>query len=272
MQTFNVNGAALAGEEHGAGELLILVHGAVGDYRSWEKVVPALATRYRVITYSRRGHYPNPPLLQDEPYTADGHTADLLALVVACGGGPVRLLGHSYGAAVCAGLATQRPDLVRSLVLAEPALFALVLNHPRGAVALEQTAALTQPVIPLLRQGKHELALRAFLLSVLGETAGPRLSERVLQVMLDNVHTIEPMLGGMRAGQLFTAQEAALVRAPMLLVEGAQTGVLFQTVNEVLAGILPQTQRAVVPNVGHALHLEDPVAFTQLALDFFARH
>ncbi len=272
MQTFNVNGAALAGEEHGAGELLILVHGAVGDFRSWENVVGALAARYRVITYSRRWHHPNIVPLGGEAYTAEGHTADLLALVAACGGGPVRLLGHSYGAAICAGLAAQRPDLVRSLVLGEPALFALVLNHPHGAAALEQTANLTQPVIPLLRQGQRERALRAFLRSVLGAADQARLSERVLQVMLDNVPTLEPMLGGMRAGRLFTAQEAALVRAPTLLVEGGQTGVLFQTVNEVLAAVLPHAHRAVVPNVGHALHLEDPAAFSQIALEFFAQH
>ena len=115
LNTFNVNGANLAGEEHGAGELLILVHGAVGDFRSWESVVAAFATRYRVITYSRRWHYPNPATVAGGDYTVAGHTEDLIALVAASGGGPVRLVGHSYGAAICAGLASVRPELVLRL-------------------------------------------------------------------------------------------------------------------------------------------------------------
>lgn len=272
VKTFNVNGTVLAGEEHGAGEILVLVHGAVGDSRSWENVVPAFAARYRVITYSRRGHHPNPPPANGEPYTPDGHTADLIALVAALGGGPIRLLGHSYGAALCAGLAVTRPDLVRSVVLAEPSLFSLVLNHPVGAAALEQTAALTEPVVPLLRRGEPERALRAFLCSVLGEEGCGRLSERVLQVMFDNVHTLEPMLNGMRAGRPFTAQAAALIRTPALLVEGELTTTLFRTTGDAFANAAPAAQRVVIPKVGHALHLEDPGAFSQVALEFFARH
>jgi len=272
MQTFNVNGAALAGEERGAGELLILVHGAVGDFRSWENVVAAFATHYRVITYSRRGHHPNPPPANAEPYTSEGHTADLMALIAACGDGPVRLLGHSYGASLCAGLAVERPELVRCLVLAEPSLFSLVLSHPVGAAALEQTAALTEPVVPLLRKGERERALRAFLNSVLGEEGCARLSDRVLEVMLDNVSTLEPMLNGMRAGPLFTAQEAALIRAPTLLVEGELTTALFRTTLETLANTVPEARRVVLPKVGHGLHLEDPDAFSRVALEFFERH
>jgi pimeloyl-ACP methyl ester carboxylesterase len=196
----------------------------------------------------------------------------LIALVAASGGGPVRLVGHSYGAAICAGLASVRPDLVRALVLAEPSLFTLVLKQARGRAALAQTVTLTQPVIPLLRAGQRERALRAFLISVLGEEDRARLSERVLQVMLDNVSTLEPMLNGMRAGRPFKLPEAMHIRAPTLLVEGEETTTLFQTVMDILAAAMPQAQRVVVPNVGHGLHLEDPAAFAQLALDFFARH
>ena len=272
MKTFNINGATLAGAEHGTGELLILVHGAVGDFRSWEDVVVPLAARYRVITYSRRGHYPNPAPANGEPYTADGHTADLMALVATCGNGPVRLLGHSYGAALCAGLAAARPELVRCLVLAEPSLFSLVLNHPVGAPALNQTAALTVPVVPLLRQGERERALRAFLVSVLGAEGTARLSDRVLKVMLDNVLTLEPMLAGMREGHLFTVQDAALIHAPTLLLEGTRTTTLFRTTMEVLASAVPKARRAVLPEAGHALHLENPDGFSRLTLEFLAQH
>ena len=271
MQTFKVNGAALAGEEHGMGEPLILVHGAVGDFRTWETVVATLATHCRTITYSRRWHYPNPVPAHGEAYTPDGHAADLEALIAACGGGPVRLLGHSYGAAICAGLAAARPELVRSLVLAEPSLFGMALTNPIGAVAMAQTAAATMHVVPLLRNGERERGLREFLNSVIGKEGYARLSDRVLQVMSDNVSTLEPMLNGMRAGLSFTGKQAARIQAPTLLVEGEHTTTLFRTTMKALAQTVPKAERAVIPKVGHGLHLEDPVAFCRVALEFLTR-
>src|SRR5688572_9595029 len=54
-----VNGVELHFVEEGAGEPLILLHGGQGDYRSWKEQVPEFARKYRVISYSRRFHYPN---------------------------------------------------------------------------------------------------------------------------------------------------------------------------------------------------------------------
>ena len=39
--------------EKGSGELVILVHGALGDYRTWSQQEAALAQQYHVISYSR---------------------------------------------------------------------------------------------------------------------------------------------------------------------------------------------------------------------------
>ncbi|MEK7706564.1 MAG: alpha/beta hydrolase, partial [Verrucomicrobiota bacterium] len=91
-------------------------------------------------------------------------------------------------------------------------------------------------------------------------------------VMFDNVHTLEPMLNGMSAGNSFSAKLAARIHAPTLLVEGELTTKLFQLTIKELAGAIPSAERAVVPGVGHGLHLENPDAFSRIALEFFARH
>jgi pimeloyl-ACP methyl ester carboxylesterase len=156
MQTFNVNGTTLTGLERGQGELLILVHGAVGDWRSWEGVLDALAQGYRVVTYSRRWHHPNPPHTNNATYTTETHAQDLVALIAACGGGPVRLLGHSYGAGVCAAVAAEQPALVRCQMLAEPSLFGMAMTSPIGAVALAHTAAARMHIVQLLELGLPE--------------------------------------------------------------------------------------------------------------------
>lgn len=272
MQTFHANDTTFFGEERGRGDLLILVHGAVGDYRTWEGIVPDLAASYRVVTYSRRWHHPNPPPVNGAPYTQSGQAADLAALIRSLGGGPVRLLAHSYGAAVCAELAKEQPALVRCLVLAEPSLFGMALTDPAGAMAMAQTAASTMHVVPLLRQGQREKALQEFLYSVIGREGYDRLSERVKAVMMDNVHTLEPMLNGMSAGLAFNGQHAAQIQAPTLLVEGEHTTPLFRATVRALAGVIPRAERFVMPRVSHGLHLEEPTAFSRVALEFLAKH
>ena len=272
MDTFNVNGTALSGLERGQGELVILVHGAVGDWRSWEGILDDLAQHYRVITYSRRWHHPNPAPVNGETYTADLHAADLRSLIMKCGRGSVRLLGHSYGAGVCAAVAAERPDLVRSQVLAEPSLFGMAMTNPIGAVAMAQTAASTMHVVPLLKKGQPETALREFLLSIIGKDDYARLSPRVMGVMAENVHTLEPMLNGLSSALSFTSKHAARVNSPTLLLEGEYTTTLFRTTMKALANSMPRAERLVLPGVGHGLHLENPTAFSQVALDFFAKH
>lgn len=272
MKTFDVNGAQLAFEEGGAGEPLILVHGAVGDYRSWENVVAVFASHYRVITYSRHWHYPETLVNNGVSYTVECHAADLIEIIKKSSKTPVRLLGHSYGASVCAVVAAQRPDLVRGLVLAEPSLFSLLMTSPMGAIALAQTAGALIHITPLVRKGQPQHALTEFLKVVIGSEGLERIPERARAVMFDNVHTLEPMLNGMTAGNSFSAMTAGSIAAPALIVEGELTTKLFQLTMKALAEAIPNAERAVLSGVGHGLHLENPEKFGRVALDFFVRH
>ena len=58
-QRLVVGGVELHYIEQGQGEPLIMLHGGQGDYRAWSQHIEALSPRYRVISYSRRHHYPN---------------------------------------------------------------------------------------------------------------------------------------------------------------------------------------------------------------------
>ncbi|MEO5936013.1 MAG: alpha/beta fold hydrolase, partial [Terriglobales bacterium] len=121
MSEASVNNTRLAFMEQGKGTPVVLVHGAMGDYRSWQQQIPALAKSYRVIAYSRRYHFPNPSTGKEEDYTYEANIKDLTDFLAALNVGPVHLVAHGYGAAVAAMLAERRPELVRSLTLSEPA-------------------------------------------------------------------------------------------------------------------------------------------------------
>ncbi|HKZ79231.1 MAG TPA: alpha/beta fold hydrolase [Pyrinomonadaceae bacterium] len=75
------------------------MHGALGDYRTWNQQAATLAQQYHVISYTRRYHQPNSSTNGADDYTYRRHVDDLISLIHAFGLGPAHLVGHSYGAA-----------------------------------------------------------------------------------------------------------------------------------------------------------------------------
>src|SRR5687767_9121117 len=123
MPYVNVNDVRLFYEETGAGEPLVLVHGSWSDHHNFDAVVVGLARSFRVVTYDRRGHSlsERPP----RPATRREQEDELALLIEALDLAPAHVVGTSFGAAIALGLATRRPELVRTLTAHEPALPAL---------------------------------------------------------------------------------------------------------------------------------------------------
>ncbi len=266
MNTLRINGTELACAERGEGETLILVHGAVGDLRSWENVATKLATRFHVVSYSRRWHYPSFQPVSAGSYTVETHTADLLAVLKHFG--PAHVVGHSYGAAIGTVAVLQAPELVKTLTLAEPALFSLLQGSEHGRRAAEVAGLATSRVPALLQQGKRDRALTEFLDVILGPSGAERISTLGLSIMRDNLHTLAPMLEKVNAESPFTTQHAAQISMPTLLLDGAQTPAIFRITANELNQAIPDVQRITLPEVSHGLHLENPDSFTHAVLPF----
>jgi len=116
----NVNGVEIHYIEKGTGEPLILLHGGLFDYRSWEPQFEEFAKKYRVISYSRRYSYPNENTVDARYRPAITDAMDLKGLVLKLGLKKVHLVGLSYGAFVGLVFAVDNAKMVASMVLAEP--------------------------------------------------------------------------------------------------------------------------------------------------------
>ena len=145
MKLIDVDGIKMNYQEKGNGQMLIMVHGIPTDYRAWGEQVEALSPRYRTIAYSRRCAFPN----QNKDFansTVENNAKDLEGLITQLGGGPVHLIGHSYGGAVAAYCALKKPALVSSLVLIEPYLLTMLLKNP-DSKAQGLSLLLRKPVV-----------------------------------------------------------------------------------------------------------------------------
>jgi pimeloyl-ACP methyl ester carboxylesterase len=268
-----VNGVELAYVEQGAGDALVFVHGALSDYRSWLEMGAPFAARYRTITYSRRAHFPN---AWPAGYTASDpevHAADLAALVEALGLGPAHLFGHSIGGVTTLVLAARRPELVRTLVLGEPALFGWLGATAEGrALRAAFAAAVEEPARRAFERGDPEAGVRAFIDGVFGDGAFAAAPPEVRAVTLDNAPEMRVELAT-PPETLFsslTREDVGRLRAPTLLLAGELSPPIYRFIGDELARARPDAERVTLPGVSHDLY--NPAAFQGALLDFFARH
>lgn len=112
-------------EEWGSGTPVVLVHGSLATGpMEWEAQRWVADDRYRLLVPTRRAYVGAD---QGEDFVIDG--SDVAQLLDR----PAHLVGHSYGALGAIMAAVERPDSVRSLVLAEPPLFDVANEHPAVA-------------------------------------------------------------------------------------------------------------------------------------------
>ncbi|WGR62811.1 alpha/beta fold hydrolase (plasmid) [Paracoccus ferrooxidans] len=109
------DGASVRLIEAGRGDPLLLIHGLGMRAEAWEPQMAALSAHHHVIAVDMPGHGASSLL------PAAARLPDFVAwaarLVEALDLGSVNLAGHSIGALVAAGLAVERPNLVRRLAL-----------------------------------------------------------------------------------------------------------------------------------------------------------
>ena len=98
--------------------LVILVHGALDQKRSWDWMARALAERYHVVAYDLRGHGQS-DWVSDGDYGVMDHVFDLASLVEHLGRTQFRLLGHSLGGNIVLRYAGLFPGRIEKLAAIE---------------------------------------------------------------------------------------------------------------------------------------------------------
>jgi pimeloyl-ACP methyl ester carboxylesterase len=287
LTKIQVNGVELHYIEQGSGEPLILLHGGQGDYRSWEPQMKALSPQFRVISYSRRYHYPNNNALTPKYHSAYTEADDLAALIRKLGLGRVHLVGTSIGAFTALVLAVKHPEMVRSLVLAEPPVHQWVRNSRNGAAAYKEfMTTIWQPAtvaFTTLRaygtmtttemETKENARMRAMSILVDGFAGAgtfAHLPPEARAAVMQNARFFEAATSSADPFPNLSKAKVRQLRIPVLIITGENTIKLHKLVNNELARLLPNAQQAIIPNAGHGSPRENPQAFNEAVLRFFA--
>jgi pimeloyl-ACP methyl ester carboxylesterase len=112
-----VNGLQMYYEIHGAGQPLVLLHGAFSAIgTSFEALLPGLAKGRQVIAFELQAHGRTADI--DRPMTIEQLADDVAAALGYLGINRADIFGYSLGAAVAMHIAIRHPEVVRKLVLA----------------------------------------------------------------------------------------------------------------------------------------------------------
>ena len=271
-----LNHTTLTYIDQGRGAPVVLVHGSgPTDLRTWERQIEPFAAYFRVIAYSRRCHYPNPPAGDHaDSASTRTHARDLAALITALQLGRVHLIGFSFGADIVLRLATDRPDLVRTLVITEPPLRSWLAALPGGIDFLAQRAAAILPAKRAVQQGDLEHGARLFIDGMMGNGVFDQLPLSARQRIMDNARLIgaEPTEIDAMGSEDITCSEAATIQAPTLLLTGDASPPMFLLVSRELARFLPHVEHVQIRGASHLLHVMQPQAYNAVVLEFLARH
>jgi pimeloyl-ACP methyl ester carboxylesterase len=265
----SANGLSFAYVQKGSGPPIVLVHGSVSDYREWSSQMASFARHYRVIAYSRRYHWPNLPPDMAADASLERQADDLEAIIKAMGIAPAHIVGHSYGGAVAINLALRHPELVRTLVLAEPAASGVLGNTPENEDVAKESQAVRAEMREAFASGDAQRIVRTYAARVApGEFEKAALEVR--QMLLVNVPAFQLDHNSRRPA--FTCDDARRIAVPVLVLSGDRSAVGLQRIAEAAARCINGASFVRIPQATHWMQHDQAKAFNDAALAFLARN
>ncbi len=244
------------------GPTVLLLHGITGSTETWNWLVPHLATDYRVLRLDFRGHGQSGRA--EGSYHFPSYVSDAIAVCEQVAAGPCVVIGHSLGGGSAAAMAQQRPDLVRGLVLEDPAL---VGPREPGSEApaggLLAAFQMLRQMVPMIQQsGMTAEALSGTLAGAPGTSGAPMgesmqpdalvaMASALLQL---DVTVLDPVLDGSMT-TAFVPTHAVAVPGLVLAGDSSQPDTIVRAGEiALLAQHSPHIDVRVVAGAGHLIH------------------
>lgn len=252
-------------EAHGPvdGPPLLLASGLGGSAHYWAPNLPALAERFRVVTYDQRGTGRSDRAFPETVTVAD-FADDILTVMDAAGLEGTSLIGHALGAVAGLALALKAPERLDRLVLvngwASPdAHFArcfdvrLALLRDSGARAYVHA----QPIFlyPADWSSAHAALLDA--------------EEDAHVAAFPAATTVEARIAALRAFDI--GDVIGDIAHPTLVLSAADDALVPPGCSDPLVKGLPGATGRRMNWGGHACNVTDPETFNALVLDFLEK-
>jgi pimeloyl-ACP methyl ester carboxylesterase len=262
------DGVNLYYEEVGTGLPIVFVHEFAGDHRSYEPQMRHFARRYRCVAFNARGYPPSDVPATPASYSQDRARDDILAILDGLGLAQAHIVGISMGGFATLHFGLKYPGRARSLVVAgcgygaDPARRAQFQEEAEASARRFETLDLLEAArlyalgpTRVQYQNKDPRGWEEFRVMLAEHSAlGSALTLRGVQKLRPSLYDL---ISAMRQ-----------MTVPALIISGDEDDPCLEA-SLMMKRTIPSAALAVLPRTGHALNLEEPVAFNTCLSDFF---
>jgi pimeloyl-ACP methyl ester carboxylesterase len=256
----DVSGSKIYYEERGIGPAIVLLHDGLLDSRSWDEVWQALAPKYHVIRYDRRGYGRSEPVS-----TSFSPTGDLQKLLTHLNVPHAIIVGSSSGGALAIDFAIVHPEMVEGLFLIAPVLHGMEFSAEFGERANRNNTPMEHGDV---KAWAANWSQDRFLIAGTNGKARRRIFEQLLAnaEKLKNYDAgLEEKLSPPASKRLSEIKEPSLI-----LVGDGDIKDVAEHCAAINAGIRT-SERVLVKGAGHLVQLEKPNEVVKHLNDFVAR-
>lgn len=242
---------------------IVFIHGTGANADIWGDLLGRLATHHRVIAYDRRGFSRSHSDALPDWQT---HYTDAIGLIQRLEAHPAVIVGWSSGGPMALEVTRRHPELVRSLVLLEP--------------AMPLWATLAPSVLSMLVRGKAIQITRGdgaaaewfyqWATAYRGGGNGfDRMEPEMRQAEIDNAKASMNEIQGSRRGAGHLGAKTLLgIRAPALCVLGEESAHgWYRRSTTFVARNLPNGQFRSIAGAAHAAFRDQPAAFASIVVE-----
>lgn len=252
MPYVHVNAARIYYEQHGAGDDLVLLHGAGGNHLSWWQQTPVFAEHFRCTLVDARGWGLSRGDMSVGRWTLG---PDLVSVLHRLGIERAHVVAHSMGGRAVAGLTRLAPHVIRSLVLS---------GTNAGA-----TNDRIREIQDELREERGDGGLREHALSPGFEAANPALGILYRQINTLNPPRPRGFLGRPPPSYRGSMHEALVALGiPVQFIVGEYDMITSPELVREASGLVAGSSYHVVAGAGHSAYFENAAEWNRVVLNF----
>ena len=235
-------------KEQGNGDPLILIHGLFGNLGNLGLLARQLESSYRVISVDLRNHGHS---FHSDDHSYQALASDVVHLIEHLAIKPKAIIGHSMGGKVAMAIASQKPEIILSLIVLDMAPVAYPERRHDAVFSGLQHIINTPPKTRkeadnLLATSILEPGVRQFLSKSLYKE-GDHLALRFnVPALLSNYH------------QIIGWDQISPFMGDALFIKGENSDYIQASHQKEIMMQFPKAKAHIVSGTGHWLHAEKP--------------
>ena len=266
MARVKVNGVSLNLVVQGHGPSIVALHGFTGDLKTWHAFAQAAGREYTLVLIDLLGHGRSSCPPDPQRYHMEQCIEDLLGVLNSLGIHQAIWLGYSMGARIALGVGMAAPERCQALVLeggspglADPRECAQRVASDEHLARMIEKAGVPQFV--------DFWEARPLFASQVRLSQRERTRIRTQRLRNSPVGLANSLRGIGAGAQPPLHHRLPSLAPPALFIAGGEDN-KFRDIAQTMCSRVPNGRVAVIPEAGHAAHIEQPDLFNSTVLAF----